>query len=559
MLSMFKRKTNIHSICYGLAIGAFGIVAAAAVTPQDATARTRADTDRSAQGRVKPAPRPPSIAKTDAPRPDTSGLSLPAPEAALAAAKNPLVIVVSLRRQRLSVYDRNGSVAHSPISSGNAQFPTITGVFSIIGKSVHHVSNLYEDAEMPFMQRLTWTGTAMHSGHLPGYPASHGCIRLPHKFAQRLYDMTTINTRVIVTSSDAAPQQIDHAKLMAPPISEPIEDAPQVALTGSRVASLAGIGAAYARQRPQPVYAGDLPLSAAARARFAETDAMFEAIRPVEAARNAVAERMKETGRTINRFRVELSRVDSAMAQREESLAKLQRARRTVEGELLALGRRAASARSDDDIDTLSKAEDAIESRLFDLAAEIELVADDIAAGLARRSEIETQLAAAISARAAISDEYRRAVSALSDVRAAFNLKKREDARYMRPVSVLVSRKDQRLYVRQGFEPVLEVPVTFDEPDVPLGTHVYTAMGYRDGGKALDWNVVSLPTRTRDDAARSARNPSTASAALDRITFPPEALAAITERMKPGSSIIISDDGTSPYFGTGTDFTIATR
>ncbi|MBX9927002.1 MAG: hypothetical protein K2Y05_11640 [Hyphomicrobiaceae bacterium] len=96
--------------------------------------------------------------------------------------------------------------------------------------------------------------------------------------------------------------------------------------------------------------------------------------------------------------------------------------------------------------------------------------------------------------------------------------------------------------------------------DVPLGTHVYTAMGYRDGFAKLDWNVVTVPTRERDfDARNKQKLSSAAAAALDRVQIPDEALAAIAERIKPGSSIIISDETTSQYFGEGTDFTVATR
>jgi hypothetical protein len=121
---------------------------------------------------------------------------------------DPLIVVVSLRKQKLTVFNRNGSVTTSPVSSGTAEFPTPTGVFSVIGKAVEHESNIYEGASMPFMQRLTWTGTAMHAGHLPGYPASHGCIRLPYAFSEKLFEMTQINTRVIVTRDDVAPQPV---------------------------------------------------------------------------------------------------------------------------------------------------------------------------------------------------------------------------------------------------------------------------------------------------------------------------------------------------------------
>jgi lipoprotein-anchoring transpeptidase ErfK/SrfK len=97
--------------------------------------------------------------------------------------KGPLVINVSLSRQRLTVYDANGPIAESPVSSGRVGYGTPAGVYSIVQKKRQHYSNLYAGASMPNMQRITWSGVALHAGALPGYPASHGCIRLPHGFS----------------------------------------------------------------------------------------------------------------------------------------------------------------------------------------------------------------------------------------------------------------------------------------------------------------------------------------------------------------------------------------
>lgn len=473
-----------------------------------------------------------------------------------APSKDPLVIVVSLKRQRLTVHGRDGVIAQSPISSGNSQFPTITGVFSIIGKSVDHESNIYEGAEMPYMQRLTWTGTAMHAGHLPGYPASHGCIRLPYSFSQRLYDMTTINTRVIVSNGDIVPQTISHPKLMAPALPD-IQDTPVSAAIGSRVASLSGIGAAYAA--PRPLFDGEVPLTAAAKQRFAETQLLYDAIRPAEDTFNATTARVKASTKVLSLARIELAKLDDAASEARGAIAKIHRTRDSLAAELTAIGRKAATAKSDKALEDLARAEDTIEARLFELADKLQAAEEAMAAVVEARPALRDKIEGAEEARRAVADEQRAALQSLRDARAAFNLKKREDARYMRPVSVLVSRKDQKLYVRQGFEPVLEAPITIDNPEAPLGTHVFTAMGYREGGAAIDWSVVSPPTRESEDAHQGRRAHLTAVSALDRVQFPAEALAAITERIKPGSSIIISDETTSKYFGAGTDFTINTR
>ena len=97
--------------------------------------------------------------------------------------QGPLVIAISIDRQTLKIYDANGLFAATPISTGMKGHPTPMGVFSVIQKHKLHHSNIYSDAPMPFMQRITWSGIAMHAGVLPGYPASHGCIRMPMAFA----------------------------------------------------------------------------------------------------------------------------------------------------------------------------------------------------------------------------------------------------------------------------------------------------------------------------------------------------------------------------------------
>ena len=129
---------------------------------------------------------------------------------------SPLKLIVSIRRQRVSVWDGLHKLAESPISSGMSGHETPTGVFSILQKNRVHFSNIYDNAPMPFMQRLTWSGVALHAGALPGYPASHGCIRLPYSFAKQLFELTRIGARVIVARDDVEPQAIAHPRLPVP-------------------------------------------------------------------------------------------------------------------------------------------------------------------------------------------------------------------------------------------------------------------------------------------------------------------------------------------------------
>jgi hypothetical protein len=117
----------------------------------------------------------------------------------------PVVIIVSLQEQKLYAYRNGVRIGRSTISSGKPGHRTPTGIFTILEKNVTHHSNIYKGASMPYQERLTWGGVAMHAGNLPGYPASHGCVRLPLEFAQKLYIVTGKGTTVIVTDGKAAP------------------------------------------------------------------------------------------------------------------------------------------------------------------------------------------------------------------------------------------------------------------------------------------------------------------------------------------------------------------
>jgi hypothetical protein len=117
----------------------------------------------------------------------------------------PVVIIVSLSAQRMYVFRNGVRIGVSTVSTGKKGHATPTGIFTILQKKVRHESNIYKGAQMPHMQRLTWTGIAMHAGHLPGYPASHGCVRLPTDFAEKLYSVTGNGTSVIITDDKFAP------------------------------------------------------------------------------------------------------------------------------------------------------------------------------------------------------------------------------------------------------------------------------------------------------------------------------------------------------------------
>ena len=128
----------------------------------------------------------------------------------------PVLAVVSLGGQHVTIYDTEGKILRAPVSTGQTGYETPAGIFSILEKNREHYSNLYDDAEMPFMQRITWSGIALHAGVLPGRPASHGCIRMPYRFAEQLFDLTKTGLRVVIVRDDMTPVEFAHPALFKP-------------------------------------------------------------------------------------------------------------------------------------------------------------------------------------------------------------------------------------------------------------------------------------------------------------------------------------------------------
>src|ERR1700720_4246352 len=128
-------------------------------------------------------------------------------------AREPIMAIVSIGSQQVTFYDADGSILRAPVSTGTSGRETPAGVLAIIEKDKDHHSSLYDDAWMPNMQRITWNGIALHGGPLPGYAASHGCVRMPYDFAEKLFDKTWIGMRVIISPNDAAPVEFSHPAL----------------------------------------------------------------------------------------------------------------------------------------------------------------------------------------------------------------------------------------------------------------------------------------------------------------------------------------------------------
>jgi lipoprotein-anchoring transpeptidase ErfK/SrfK len=332
------------------------------------------------------------------------------------AAKGALQIIVSIADQRVSVYDDGTLIARSSVSTGVKGHSTPLGVFSVIGKERWHRSNIYSAAPMPYMQRITWSGIALHAGVVPGHPASHGCIRLTNDFATRLWHLTKRGTRVIIAHSDVRPVEIANSHLFAAKIKASPES-------------------------PANVVGDSVNTVAVARAPLA---------------------------------------TNGGEAQGATNLQ----------------------------------------------------IPDSSPAKVAPKKTT--------------------------------------------PISIFVSRTLKRLFVRQGAKPLFDVPVNIKNPTEPLGTHVFTAMGFQNEGASVRWTVVSIPEKFSGTSAAASKEhkapveridetappvPSSdnANTALDRIEIPQDVVESVSELLVPGSSLTISDYGISSETRRDTDFIVTTR
>jgi L,D-transpeptidase catalytic domain len=450
----------------------------------------------------------------------------------------PLLAVVSLSKQRIQVYGSTGLLAQSPVSSGMVGHRTPTGVFSILQRSRFHRSNIYSNAPMPYMQRLTWSGVALHAGVVPGYPASHGCIRLPHPFAVELWGMARLNARVVVAPDDATAVPIEHASLPAPRLTPAPADedgSGESAGKGAAVASAAGASTTDAAADPPKVRLIDPLQRVKAMRSFAVKDA---------AAKTRAA-----------KLAVETAAVKGTEARR--ATAELQEAEQWLE---TARRRHEAAAKATEAApgpDAAERAREALSAAAADLAA-------------AERSAVEARLIEAVLGEEATAAAAAVAESEIARREAAAALKASERAE--EPISIFVSRKAGKVYIRQAWTPIHEAPVTFKDKDAgpAFGTHVYLAMGQAADGETMNWLAVSLPASPPEPKRQRGRAPvqaaptsplpqETAASVLARFVLPEATRRFIEDRLWAGASLIVSDNGISGETGLYTDFIVLTR
>jgi hypothetical protein len=409
---------------------------------------------------------------------------------------------------------------------------------------------------MPFMQRITWSGVAMHEGVLPGYAASHGCVRLPHDFAKRLFGYTQGNEHVVIARQDIAPEPISHPRLPVPKLMT----MPGSDNIASGAAQMLQNAIATAQNPSQMVNVAVTPGDSDPKA----ANAQPKPLNPIEFAKAMKARSAKNA---------------------EDAAATMSAARGIVEAKTREVREATIAARKAEI--ALSNAKDRVESAESQLkkATGEEAIA---AAGAAKAEaeakvkDAEAGLAAALSSKA---NKEREAAAAARTINEASTARKTAaDAaksweRRLAPISVFVSRKTQRLYVRQGFMKVFDVPVTIRDPEKPLGTHLFIALkpgqNSAPAASALRWVVLTVPevgqdngseTRRRhhrydddDDAPRATGHTVSASEALDRIEIPAEVEGKISEMLWAGGSLIVSDKSMSGETGDHTDFVILAR
>jgi L,D-transpeptidase catalytic domain len=355
-------------------------------------------------------------------------------------AGDPIMAVVSIKSQQVTFYDTEGWILRAPVSTGTTGRETPAGVFAVVEKNKDHHSSLYDDAWMPNMLRITWNGIALHGGPLPGYAASHGCVRMPFDFAAKVFDKAPMGMRVVISPFDS-----EHSEPVAfsdPALFQPKQDvidaAPALAVTAARDADDAAKAAAAAKAA-----------LLAAKKDAAAAPGMVRNLKSLKARADAEAAHAEKVLAAVN---TNPKATDQAKTAAQDAQQK-------------------AAAKADD----LGKQLDAATATLK--TKQDAIAAADAAAKAAEAKRVET--AGAATATKLASEPVSIYIS--------------------RATQKLYVRRDTHKKWSDGgelYDFSQEFPVTIKDPDKPLGTHIFTAVA-RDGG-GLRWTEVSIDNS--DDA-----------------------------------------------------------
>ncbi|MGI9411663.1 MAG: peptidoglycan-binding protein [Hyphomicrobiaceae bacterium] len=399
-------------------------------------------------------------------------------------------------------------MASSRVSSGQNGYETPTGIFSIIQKKRRHFSNIYHGASMPFMQRLTWSGIALHEGKVPNYRASHGCVRLPRGFAGSLFSRTERRSHVVIADGNPRPRMITHDFLF-----QPIADATKAPETDDGTEPQA-VHSRYVRELPRPV-------------RIAMSlDETHSHTSDVGNARILTQARTEDGNKTANVF--------EAFDQLNlDAHRRMTRATRSTAPLRILITRRSTRERIRE-----------MQRLLIKLGYEPGLPDGYIGA----------QTRAAIKAFQAIGE---RPVTG------------RTDAQFYRDLYLHSGRRVEHhafIHIRQKTKDIYSAPVELKSPGLPLGTHLFVLSGFDNNGRKARWSgmtvkntgrvpVGAVPAGLQTTNAR----PMTPGGALDRIALPDHVRRYVEDLVTRGSSLIVSDGGHTRETGIDTDFIVLTK
>jgi lipoprotein-anchoring transpeptidase ErfK/SrfK len=528
-----------------------------------------------------------------------------APQKESAKPQGPLIIAISIAKQHLKIYDANGFFAEAPVSTGMKGHATPMGVFSVIQKQKLHHSNIYSGAPMPYMQRITWSGIAIHAGVLPGYPASHGCIRMPMAFAMKMWNWTRMGARVVVTPGEMTPASFSHPllvtqKVLPQPAAEPQADAPPAPKSDKASEADAPIKAATLQAKlelrstvghadgAKPTI-GEPRASTSLRERTHTADASggIRATQPAVTITDAVSSGGNATPpEELRSDGAPASAADADNPQAATSQAGLVAAK---PAEIAPSDDRPAETRpSEADVSATGStitAEKPAEKKLEAKADDVKIDSSkpDVPHSNEKQADKPGDAAKAATGIGPIAPDAKKDQTRLPDTAmpAAAKTDTATAPKRTGQIAVFISRKDSKLYVRQNFAPLFDAPVTIAPSDRPLGTHVFTAEIDKVDANRVHWSVVTLPSPSRhagrrdeDEHASRRRKiansavveakplpqPDSPAEALDRITIPADAMARIAEALSTGASIIVSDQGINAgETGEGTDFIVSLR
>ena len=334
------------------------------------------------------------------------------------AAGEPIMAIVSIKSQQVTFYDAEGWILRAPVSTGTTGRETPAGIFALLEKDKDHHSSLYDDASMPNMQRITWNGLALHGGPLPGHAASHGCVRMPYDFAEKLFDKTRIGMRVIVSPNDAAPVEFSDTKLFASN-AEAIAAAPARAETLAREA--------------------------------------VEAVKTADEAKKAAATTARAT------------------ASLTASLRKLEQLKTSADSGLAFADKALAAAKTDQARARAAEQKQKATSKATELGAQLDAAKAD------GKSKLDAAAAAKDAAKAAETRKADSAKAA-NEAKLALEPVSVYISRATQKLYVRRNTHKQWPDGGEVFDATIEVPVTIRNPEKPIGTHVFTAVARSDAG-----------------------------------------------------------------------------